>query len=99
MALSSRVKACYINFILLLVVGVLIYISGFILWLSEPSGRLRGKTLDEKLVLGLNRNSWRFIHISSGILFLVLVVIHICLNWTWIKNVTKCFLSKNREKK
>uniref|UniRef100_A0A7C4NQ36 DUF4405 domain-containing protein n=1 Tax=Staphylothermus marinus TaxID=2280 RepID=A0A7C4NQ36_STAMA len=52
------------------------------------------KTLDEKLVLGLNRNSWRFIHISSGILFLVLVVIHICLNWTWIKNVTKCFLSK-----
>lgn len=60
----------------------------------EPSGGLRGKTLDEKLVLGLNRNSWRFIHISSGILFLVLVVIHICLNWTWIKNVTKCFLSR-----
>ncbi|MEM1555591.1 MAG: hypothetical protein QXM54_03585, partial [Desulfurococcaceae archaeon] len=45
MALSSRVKACYINFILLLVVEVLIYISGFILWLSEPSGRLRGKLL------------------------------------------------------
>ncbi|MEM1893379.1 MAG: hypothetical protein QXV95_07280 [Sulfolobales archaeon] len=38
-----KVKACYINFVLLLVVGVLTNISGLALWLVIPGGRMRGR--------------------------------------------------------
>lgn len=92
MNISSKVKACYVNFILLLVTGVLIYISGFVLWLVLPRGQIHGRFSNDNIFLGLSRSSWEYIHIISGLLFLLLTIIHLAFNWAWIKNVTKCLV-------
>lgn len=92
MSVSLKVKACYLNFVLLLITGVLVYISGFILWLVLPRGQIHGRFSGESFFLGLSRSSWEYIHIITGLLFLLLTIIHLALNWAWIKNVTKCLI-------
>ncbi|MEM1541414.1 MAG: DUF4405 domain-containing protein [Ignisphaera sp.] len=93
MSLLFKVKVCYINFILLLIIGTLTYISGFVLWLAIPRGQVRSRFSVDNAFLGLNRSSWEYIHITTSLLFLALIVIHLALNWVWIKNVTKYLLS------
>lgn len=89
---SLKVKACYVNFILLLITGILTYISGFVLWFAMPRGQVRGKFSAENAFLGLSRGSWEYIHIVASLLLLVLTVVHLVLNWAWIKNVTRCLI-------
>ncbi|MEM2578887.1 MAG: DUF4405 domain-containing protein, partial [Desulfurococcaceae archaeon] len=92
MSISLKVKACYVNFILLLATGVVTGISGFVLWLILPRGQVRGRTSAGSIFLGLSRGVWEDIHIVAGLLFLMLIVIHLILNWAWIKSVTKCLI-------
>lgn len=91
MSKPPKLVACYVNFVLLLITGVLIYVSGFVLWLVLPRGQIRGSSLTNTF-LGLNRSVWENIHIVASILFLVLTIVHLILNWAWIKNVTKCLI-------
>ena len=98
MSLSFRVKACYVNFVLLLVTGALTYASGFVLWLVLPRGQEHGRFSADNTFLGLNRSSWEYIHIVMSLLFLVLTIVHLMLNWAWIRNVTKCLISHSRVK-
>ncbi|MEM4482172.1 MAG: DUF4405 domain-containing protein [Desulfurococcaceae archaeon] len=92
MSLSSKVRECYANFILLLITGALTYFSGFALWLALPRGQGRGGFSAGGAFLGLSRSSWEYIHVVMGLLFLVLTVVHLALNWVWIKGVTKCLI-------
>lgn len=93
MSLSSRVKVCYVNFILLLVAGALMYMSGFVLWLVLPRGRASSRFSADNTFLGLDRSSWEDIHIVVGFSLLALTIIHLMLNWTWIRNVTRHLIS------
>ncbi|MEM2024702.1 MAG: DUF4405 domain-containing protein [Desulfurococcaceae archaeon] len=92
MSLSSKVRTCYANFILLLITGALTYLSGFALWLALPRGQGHGGFSADGAFLGLGRSSWENIHVVMGLLFLVLTVVHLALNWAWIKGVTKCLV-------
>ncbi|MEM1679606.1 MAG: DUF4405 domain-containing protein [Sulfolobales archaeon] len=96
MSKQSKLVACYVNFILLLITGVLVYISGFVLWLVLPHGQVRGSFLTSNTFLGLNRSAWENIHIVASILFLVLTIVHLILNWAWIKNTSKCLILPQR---
>lgn len=98
MGLSFKVKLCYVNFILLLATGVLTYVSGFILWLVLPRGQDHGRFAARESFLGISRGLWEDVHIVSSLLLLALVVIHLVLNWAWIKNVTKCIFSYSKTK-
>ena len=75
------------NFIALLIVWVIVLVSALVLWLILPSGASRFAPTN--YLLGLKRCEWVQIHVVISVLFSILVVIHLVLNWGWVKNVTK----------
>jgi len=40
---------------------------------------------EEKYFLGLHRHDWGDIHLFLAITFLCVLIIHLCMNWTWIE--------------
>lgn len=62
MSISTKVKMCYLNFIFLFVVGVVVYASGFILWLISPRGQIHSRSQTENIFLGLGRGFWGYTH-------------------------------------
>jgi cytochrome b561 len=85
----------YILFIILLLLGLIQAISGFLLWLVipgghrgfgiAPSGQLTGDFL-------WSRYTWIEIHDWTALALLVVVIIHIILHWKWIVYMTKKIL-------
>ncbi len=71
---------------------IILVFSGIVLWIILPGGfsGLKGA----KFFLGLNRDFWNDLHIVSGIVFIVSGIVHILLNWNWIKNVTKIIIRR-----
>lgn len=45
-----------------------------------------------KELLGLGRHDWGDIHFVLALLFLVVIVVHLILHWTWIKTCAKSLL-------
>lgn len=64
---------------------VVMTISGFVLILS-PRGSVANKI--DWLFGGLDRHGWQAIHLSAGILFLVVALWHIIIHLSVIKNLT-----------
>lgn len=64
--------------LLLFLSGVVMSVSGWAIRLFHP---MRGAAAQESLLtypfLGLSRHAWRDLHLWSGILFLLLLVLHI----------------------
>jgi len=89
MKASVKVLALYTKFLLLLVVGALQYVSGLVLWLVLPRGQAHKGLSALVTFMGLGRGDWEGVHIVSSLLLLALVIVHLVLNWAWIKNTTK----------
>ncbi len=51
---------------------------------------------DIKDLLGLDRHDWGDIHFILALLFLILILLHLILHWTWIKTCFKSFFSRPR---
>ena len=47
-------------------------------------------------LLGLGRHDWGDIHFILALLFLLLILVHIVLHWTWIKTCAKSILFPSR---
>ena len=45
----------------------------------------------------MTRHEWGRIHYYLGLLFLALIVVHIILHWSWIKNYFKSLLGISRK--
>jgi hypothetical protein len=60
------------------IVFMITIVSGFLLWLAIPNGK-------PLVTTGIDRNIWLMIHIVSGFLGLLGVVIHIIWHWDWLK--------------
>jgi hypothetical protein len=66
-------------------------------------GYLKGLVLKEgpvvdvsqKYFMGLHSHQWGHIHFYISIAFTVLIIIHIILNWNWIKSCTKKIFKKS----
>jgi len=50
-----------------------------------------------KELWSMSRHEWGRIHYYLGLLFLALIVVHIILHWSWIKNYFKSLLGVSRE--
>lgn len=60
---------------------------GILLWLVIPEGPAAGEA--SKYFLGLHRHAWGHIHAYLAIAFVVLLVVHLVLNWDWITCMAK----------
>ena len=71
-------------------------ITGLIIFIFLPSGVRQGRLQE---FAGITKEVWNFIHIWSGILMLVLVVVHLILHWNWIVLMTKNIFGNKYESK
>jgi len=95
-----------ISFIDLLCLAV----TGFIMRYILPpgsAGRGRGfrggrggEPVGEQIrdLWSMTRHEWGDIHFYLAVLFVVLMVVHIILHWTWIKNYFKSLLGFSRKR-
>jgi hypothetical protein len=68
---------------------------GLLLAFFIPAGK---RPHAEKYFLGLHRHDWGDFHLYLSLSLLVLLVLHIWLNWTWVVQSTKRYFA-NRWKK
>ena len=86
----------FIGFINLLCLVV----SGFIIkYILPPGTGGRGQELHggqglgrTKALLSLTRHQWGDIHFYFSAAFITLILLHLILHWTWIKNCSKSIL-------
>lgn len=64
-----------------------ISILGLLLGFVIPGGEVGGRA--GKYFLGLHRHEWGSIHLYLAIVLLMLLAIHIWLNWGWIDRYTR----------
>ena len=50
-----------------------------------------------KQLLGLGRHDWGDVHFILALLFLVVILVHIVLHWSWIKTCTRSILFPSRK--
>ena len=83
----------YIVFVILLILGLLEAVSGFILWFALPRGGGYGGRFGgggaEYTFWSLSRHTWVDIHDWVAVAILVVVIIHLILHWKWIVYITK----------
>lgn len=98
--ISTRLALLYIVFVAMTVAGIVSTASGIILWLSSNGGGYRGdgsrggyrddQTMENRgPVLGLARSSWKYVHAISSIACVILVIVHVILNWKWILSASR----------
>jgi hypothetical protein len=86
----------YLLFILMILLGLIQAISGFLLWRVIPGGGYqggRGTFVSDNSFLG-DRNAWISIHDWTAVALVVIVMIHIILHWNWILSTTKKMLGR-----
>jgi len=82
----------YILFVILLLLGLIQAISGFLLWLVIPGGhRGFGIDLSGQLTYSIlwSRYTWIELHDWTALALVAVVIIHIILHWKWIVCMTK----------
>jgi cytochrome b subunit of formate dehydrogenase len=67
-------------------------ISGFVLKWAVPRGA--GKLGASFIFI---REVWLSIHNVTAVLIVIFILIHLLLNWVWIKNMFLCSLGKNKK--
>lgn len=70
-------------------------LTGIFIFLFLPGGIRQGRFQE---LLGIAKEAWNFIHIWSGILMLILVVIHLVLHWEWLVCMTKNIFGNSKNK-
>ncbi|MEW5898354.1 MAG: DUF4405 domain-containing protein [Bacillota bacterium] len=75
--------------------GLGLAISGFVRWFILPGGG-RGGVRQEEAVFIFARHTWTDIHQRLAVIFLVLVVVHVCLHWNWLLTMTKKIFGRER---
>ena len=92
------VEKSKINYILDLLMAVsffVVTITGLVMFFFLPSGVRRGGYQE---FLGITKQNWVDIHNWSGIILIMVVVIHLILHWNWIVGMTKMLVQKRGKK-
>lgn len=81
------------------ILDVLLFVSltstaavGFMLAFIIPGGA--NVPHSEKFFFGLHRHTWGDIHLTFAIIFLVILAIHIYLNWAWVTATTQKYMGE-----
>lgn len=56
-----------------------------------------GRGIHAKSLWSMTRHEWGDIHFGLAILFIVLMIVHIILHWSWIKNYFKSLLGHSQQ--
>ncbi len=72
-----------------------IVVIGLLLGFVIPSGKVADAS---KFFMGLHRHEWGDIHLYLALFMLVLLVLHVWLNWTWVVNSTKGYFGERWQK-
>lgn len=70
-------------------------ILGLLLGFVIPTGSVPGVG---KIFMGLHRHEWADIHLTLAIAILVLIALHVWLNWDWVTGTTKKFFGEQWQK-
>lgn len=87
-------KLNYIIDFLMTLSFVVVAISGLVIFFFLPSGVRQGGLQE---FWGIEKNTWVDIHNWSGIVFVVLVLLHFVLHWRWIVCMTKNIFSNKEQ--
>jgi hypothetical protein len=82
----------YMVFVILLILGTIEAVSGFVLWVSLPKGGWQGGKFSagiESTFWTLSRHTWLDIHNWVATIIVTTVIIHLALQWRWIIYTTK----------
>lgn len=90
----TRLKLNYIIDLLAAISFLLVAKSGLIIMFFLPEGVRRGGYQE---FLGISKKTYISIHDWSGVVFIVLVIIHFILHWKWLVCTTKSFFVKKIE--
>ncbi|MEM0465915.1 MAG: DUF4405 domain-containing protein [Candidatus Pacearchaeota archaeon] len=91
----EKAKINYIVDFLMAVLFIVTTITALIIFFFLPSGVKQG---GYQTFLGVIKRTWSNIHIWSGMIFIILVIIHFILHWNWVVCMTKnIFSKKNNE--
>ncbi len=92
---------CFVDLLLLAATGAILR------WVLPPGsggehghgGGFRGGRgpAEVKDLLGLGRHDWGDVHFVLALLFVRLILTHLCLHWTWIKTCGRSILSPSRQ--
>lgn len=84
-------KMNYVVDFLMTISFIVTAISGLILFFFLPSGVKQGSY---QTFLGIIKGNWSVVHDWSGIVFIILGVLHFILHWNWIVSMTKNLFKK-----
>lgn len=91
----EKAKLNYIVDALMTISFIITAITGVVIFLVMPSGVPQGRY---QVFLGIQKHYWTAWHNWSGIIMLVLVLLHLVLHWRWIVCMTKSMFVKKQEK-
>jgi len=91
----NKLKINYALDLFALLSFVVVAISGLAIKFFMPSGIRQGRFQE---FLGIQKGTWSEMHDISGIILIILVIIHLFLHADWIACATKNMLKLNAEK-
>jgi cytochrome b subunit of formate dehydrogenase len=91
----DKPKINYIVDFFMTISFIITAISGLVIFFFLPEGIKRG---GYQQFMGIMKQNWILIHDYSGIIMLVLVIVHFLLHWNWIVCMTKSFFQKKQKK-
>lgn len=65
-------------------------LTGLIIFFFLPSGVKQGSY---QTFLGIIKGTWSVVHDWSGIVLIILIMVHFILHWNWLINITKIIFS------
>lgn len=93
----EKPKLNYIIDFLMALSFIVTAITALVIFFFLPSGVKQGSY---RTFLGIIKGTWSTVHDWSGIIFIILVMIHFILHWNWVVCMTKnIFSKKNNELK
>lgn len=87
----ASAKINYLVDFLMVILFIVNAITGLVIFFFLPSGVRQGSY---QTFLGIVKGTWAFIHNWSGIIFIILVILHFILHWNWVVSMTKTWLKK-----
>jgi cytochrome b561 len=88
----TKVKELYITTIILFILFLFEVLSGCVIWLILPRGRLDYYNMlcgSGRTFWGLQRNVWADLHGWVAITIAAIIIIHLVMNWRWVVATTK----------
>ena len=81
----DQIKRNYwIDFVMFVLIAIA-SLTGLVLFIILPSGRRSGW----QTFLGIAKETWVDIHTWAGLIFIIVVILHLILHWKWIVVMTK----------